>query len=378
MAHLIIDGIDKVFTPQGEMWEKTWHSLQTAVVGGIDLNGANVREVFCPIVECGVKPDFDAEISNVPEELAEAMDISGWKMILADCREGVSKSVIPLHVPKKGYKIHQNKALFDCMIAAAREVLGDGGFEIVTLGTLGGYSQFFMSIAIKGQDRFCVGKLPNGANDTWKQFFNLNSSHNGLIGSNVMLSFIRQVCFNTVQASISDAESNGTTSAIKHTLNSEALLTPAQFASDLQAWLKQGENFRSKMLAIKAESMTVDQFKSFAAGVFTNAASDELSTNSFNRIEEMTAMFSKGLGNVGSTRYDAVNAFTEYFTSGSGVGNPKNVQANKRAAMANFGRGNDWKLEAIKIATDENLFASCLQHGQTLYSDKAKVVAMAN
>src|SRR5258706_10045632 len=177
MSHLIIEGIDRVYTPAGE-FAATWHGLQTTI--DKPLTRENCPDVFCPIVECGVRPDFDAEVTNVPAELQDTMDISAWKMILADCRQGLSKSVIPLYIPKKGYKIHQNAALFDCMIAAAKSVLGANGFEVVTLGTLGGFSQFFVSIAIKGQESFDVGTLANGAKDTWKQFFNLNSSHNGL------------------------------------------------------------------------------------------------------------------------------------------------------------------------------------------------------
>lgn len=378
--HLIINGIDRVYTPQGNQWEKTWHNLQTPIAGGIALDGSNIPDVFSPIVECGIKADFDADIANVPAELQEYMGanpLSEWKMILADCRGGLAKSVLPLHVPKKGYKIHQNKQLFDAMVGAANQVLGADGFEIVTVGTLGGFSQFFVSIAIKGQADFTVGNLANGAKDVWNKFFNLNSSHNGLIGSNRLVSMIRAVCFNTVQASIMDAEQGGTISAIKHTENSETLITAAQFAKDLELWVKQSEAFKETLLATKRQGMTVDKFKAFAAGVFTNPKSDELSTHSFNRVEAMVPLFNGGMGNNGKTRYDAINAFTEFFTSGAGTGSDT-VKANKRVAMANFGRGNDWKLEAIAIATTPELYAETVKRGEMLYADKLTVQTTAN
>ncbi len=112
MSHLIIDGIDKVYTPDLELWRDTWHGLQTVVEGKIANDGSNILDVFCPIVECGVKADFEADIANVPVELQEylgANPMSNWKLILADCRKGLANAVLPLHVPKKGYKIHQNK-----------------------------------------------------------------------------------------------------------------------------------------------------------------------------------------------------------------------------------------------------------------------------
>lgn len=375
MSHLIIEGIDRVFTPKGE-FAATWHGLQSEIDG--QLTRENCADVFCPIVSCGIKPDFSAEVADVPEELQAEMNLSDWKMILADCRKGLSGNVIPLYIPKKGYKIHQNGELFDCMITAAKTVLGDNGFEVVTLGTLGGYSQFFVSIAIKGQETFEVGKLANGASDIWKQFFNLNSSHNGLIASNRMLSAVRMVCMNTVQMSIMDAEQAGSISAIKHTQNSGELVTPEQFAKDLENWVNNGKAFQANLARLKEIKMNVEQFKSFAAGVFTNEASDFLSTNSFNRIDEMSAMFEKGIGNEGKTRYCGLQAFTEFFTSGNGAGNPATVSKSKRVATANFGRGNDWKLQAMNSLFNVGEYNKTVSRGRVLYSDKAELVAAGN
>lgn len=380
MSHLIMEGIDTVYTPAETEWEHTWHGLQTSVNGRIEPDGSNIPEVFCPVVECGMKPDFDAEISTVKVEDQEdiGLQLKDWKLILADCRKGKSGKVLPLHIPKKGYKVHQNLDLYKAMVGAANEVCGQDGFQIVTVGTLGAYSQFFVSVAIKGQESFEVGTMANGVKDVWKRFFNLNSSHNGLIASNRMLSFVRIVCMNTVQASIQDAEGNGTISAIKHCQNSEDLITAKVFAKDLQTWIEQGERVKLMLEAIKAEPMSLDGFRAFASGVFTNEKSDELSTNSFNRVNDMASLFSKGQGNNGETRYDGLNAFTEFFTSGRGVGSSDTVKLNKRIASANFGRGNDWKLEALRVATNEEVFASTVKRGELLYADKAKEQAASN
>jgi hypothetical protein len=371
MSHLIIKNIDKVFTPAGE-YAKTWTGLETIVEPSIALDGANIMDAFCPIVECGLKADFEAEICTIDAELQGELDLTTYKLVLADCRKGYSGKVHPLHVPKQGYKIHQNKALFDCMIAAAQAVLGANGFEIVTVGTLGGYSQFFMSIAIKGQDTFNVGKLANGALDTWRKFFNLNSSHNGLIGSNRMLSGIRMVCMNTVQMSIHDATEAGNISVIKHTENSEALITPEHFEADLAQWLSRADTFEKMLAAMKSTPMNLDAFKSFACGVFTNSKTDLLSDISFNRVDEMADLFSKGIGNDGASVYDALNAFTEYFTHG---GKDSKLDKAKRVAMANFGRGNDWKNEAMAVAKDRELLAATITRGETLLNDKLLAIA---
>lgn len=377
MAHLIETDIDTVYTPQGE-FAKTWHGLETQLPGAIELDGANIPDIFCPVIQCGLRPDFDAEIATASEDLkAEgACNLEEYKLILADCRAGKSGKVIPLHVPKAGYKIHQNRDLFDAMVSAAQAVLGNG-FEIVTAGTLGGYSQFFLSLAIKGQESFDVGTLANAMPDKWKQFFNLNSSHNGMIASNRMLASVRMVCMNTVQMAISDATGAGTIASIKHTANSDENISAKIFARDLEVWIKQGQAFKTLLAACKAAPMDLEGFRAFAAGVFTNEKSDNLSTNSFNRIGEMESLFAKGAGNVGASRYDAINAFTEFFTSGNGAGSDK-VKLNKRIATANFGRANEWKLQAIATATDEAAFEVAAKRGKTLFADKQAVVLAGN
>lgn len=379
MSHLIIKPYDVVYAPESGENSSTWHGLQTNVRGLILPDGSNIPDVFCPIVEAGFKPDFDSPLSTMPAELAAELKenpISDWKVILADLRNHSEKlGVVPLHVAKSGYKVHQNKALFDSMVGAAIEVLGKEQFEIATVGTLGACSQFFVSIAIKGQyEGFNVGKKEK---DAWKSFFNLVSSHNSLVASQTLLSVIRIVCMNTVQASISDAENTGLRASIKHTVNSEALITAKQFETNLRAWLTKREAFAAMCEYLRGKPMSVEQFKNFSAGVFTQENSDALSTTSYNRIEELTEKFQRGAGNQGKNRYDALNAWTETFTRGNALGDPDRVSQSKRIASANFGRGNDWKLEAIRCLEVDN-YEATVKRGARYYEDKHKEMMAGN
>ena len=365
MSHLIIKPFDTVYTPSGQFAE-TWHGLQTCLDEPIALDGSNAPNVFERIVTVGVRPDIDSPLADVPEEYADEIGVclEDYKLLMANLT-AQGHGFLPLHIPKAGYVIHQHRLLFDSMVSACKEVLGNA-FEIATLGTLGAYSQFFVSIAVKGEEAMTIGK-----DDVYRLFFNLNSSHNSLIASNFLLSFIRMVCMNTVQASITDADRNGTRAVIRHTKNSKNLITPEVFAANLRAWRTTVANHKEALEAAKAVPMDVDGFKAFAAGVFTHENSDKLSAVSFNRVEELASLFVRGRGNSGESLYDAINAFTEFFTSGSGVGSA-NVSQAKRVASANFGRGNEWKLEAIRIASDEEELAKTCQRGAMLYEDKMK------
>ena len=143
---------DWIYVPAQGEFNSTWHGLETQVDGGIQLDGSNIPRVFCPIIQTGFKPDFAAEISNVPAELAQYLGdnpLTDWKVILADLRTN-EHGIIPVHVAKHGYTVHDNRRIFDAMVKAVLKVLGEQ-FEIATVGTLGAYSQFMVSIALKGE-----------------------------------------------------------------------------------------------------------------------------------------------------------------------------------------------------------------------------------
>lgn len=372
MGHLKTK-FDTIYTPNG-IYAETWHKLETCIGEPIRCDGSNVPQAFVPIVESkftlsGVDSSRLINEALNDDDETESFDnpLDGWKMILADH----SRGLLPLHVPKKGYLIHQNKALFDSFVAAAETVLGKDQFEIATIGTLGGCSQFFVSISIKGQESFTVGK-----SDIQTKFFNLISSHNGMISSAIMLSIIRMVCMNTVMASLADAEANGRQTKFKHTANSLELVTAKSFEASLKAWIDAADSYQKALQYFTTVPMTLDGFRAFATGVFTNEKSDDISTTSFNRVRNMESLFQRGRGNHGVTLSDGVNAFTEYFTSGNGVG--RNVTAAKRVAMANFSRGNDWKRLAIAIASNADDYATTLERGERLYTDYVKVAANKN
>lgn len=374
MSHLIIKPFDHVFTPLTGNFADTWHGLNEGMENIADKS--QIARVLRPIAQVGLKPDMECALSTLAMEENEAVQaLADWKLIVADLREnndddGNPIGIVPLHVPKKGYAIHQNETLFDSFVAALDMVVGAGNYEIATVGTLGAYSQFFVSVSLKQSEGFTVGKA-----DVHKTFYNLISSHNGLVSSADMLSAVRMVCMNTVQFSITDAEQNGTRRVIKHSKNSEALITPETFASNLEAWLCEMDRLKAFFQAIASVPMSEHEFKAFAAGVFTNAKSDALSTVSYNRISDLSSLFLRGKGNAGKTLGDAINAFTEFFTHGGGVADTASDA--KRVANANFGRGNDWKLEAIRVASSEELLAETVKRGTALYGDKLKEQALS-
>lgn len=187
--------------------------------------------------------------------------------------------------------------------------------------------------------------------------------------SSRMLSMVRIVCMNTVLASVHDSEANGTRSAIRHTKNSLEKITPETFESDLKLWLTECGSYQEAIRNMKNVSMTLEKFKAFAAGVFTIEETEKISTTSFNRIESLATYFVRGIGNNGKTAYDALNAFTEYFTHGDGIGSQK-IAIEKRIARANFGRANDWKKQAFVFLSDFEMFENACKRGERLLNER--------
>jgi len=148
------------------------------------------------------------------------------------------------------------------------------------------------------------------------------------------------------------------------------LSTPKAIAKNVELWISKSDQVEKALNYFTSVKMNAESFLAFATGIFTNEKSDNLSTVSFNRVNDMLTLFQRGKGNHGETLSDAINAFTEYFTHGAGVGNPRNVSENKRLANANFGQGAQWKLEAIRVASNEELLAAAMQRGEMFYTDK--------
>lgn len=342
--------------------DETWHRLETRV-DQIELDGSNVPDVFCPMVEGKINPSFDGQGIEVTDEMSDEM--SKWKIICADLRRNEkSGKIIPVYIPKAGYQIHQNKDLFKSLIQACKEVLGDK-FKISTIGTLGGYKSFIVSIGIEGMESFTLG-----GEDKFNQFFNLVSSHDGSLASSIMLSVIRIVCQNTAEFAIEDSENKGTRERIKHTVNSD--ISSKWVEQNLKIWIDQAKHYKETLEALKSERMDLEKFRYFASGIFTDETSDKISTQSFNRIGELETLFTRGKGNKGKTEYDAYNAFTEFFTSGKGNGKG---ESSKRFAKASFGRGADWKREAFRALSDRKRLPALLKRGEILLNDRRMVEA---
>lgn len=388
MSHEIYKPIDTVYTNKNSAFSGTWHDLHQHPEGEkIELDGSNIKRVLRPLRSFGFKPVIPEGEAISQEDFCydsdsdEANSIANRQLICADLRENEDfGKIIPVHVPTSSYSIHQNQLLFDTMIGAAREVVGDDSFEIATVGTLGKYSHFFVSLAIKGQDTFDLGKIQIGPakeqeKDSWGRFFNLISSHNGQISSAFMASMIRIVCMNTVKFSLRDSENAGTQEKIKHSKESESRITSQVFEAKLKEWIGFSEEYTAFLKAIRNESCDVETAKAFATGLLVPVDPPKgkvISTTVSNRAEEISALFARGTGNIGKTRYDLYNGITEFYTSGDGVSKSKKTSEASKLAKSEFGTAAEMKREATVAMMDSTVFEKTVKRGEILLDAYAK------
>ena len=360
MAHEIGE-LDSVLSTSGT----EWHGLAKHVE---QIGEAEIAPLLFDIV---------SGQPSVTVEDGTSIPMEGHKMLVAKLPRlkedgspvlvGFGKNSIPaidyhpLYVPKSSYEVISNREVYE-MAKSSFEALG---CKLVTAGTLGNLSKFFLSVDI-GEKGF---KAANG--DEFENYLNFITSHDGTYALECYDSSIRIVCMNTFRWSRETAGEIGV--KMYHTKNVQRQMEklPEYLAALVQnrRQLMEGMNY---LLGVECSPT---QAAYVAAGYFhqplpgVENPKTELSTTAFNRANAVRDLSIVGKGNRGKTLYDLFNGFTEFFTSGDGAGGTK-ASAGKRQSVARFGMAADHKDAFLGLVLDSNRVAQTMETGEKLYRDK--------
>ena len=320
MAHQIEKPWDRVFS----VISTEWHGLA-------ELVKSIGRELLAPIFFPIVEGEITITLGNEKVTLADKAIVADYRF-RDDIAEG--ERIKPLSVMGKDYRVITNEEIF----SAAETAIADHGLdaEIVTAGTLKAGKVFFMSLAQSAN----VVEIEKG--DKWNFYLNLTASHDGTIAVTPHLSTTRQVCMNTVRASLESAEISA---AIYHTKN--AGLQMASLPELLVAMRNQQAEMVEAIAYLAGIPCTSAKAEKLLAGYFVGVQSTPqevngvLSTRTSNAIGEIVNLFANGTGNQGRSMYDLLNGVTEYYTSGNGTG--RNSDAIAKLYKANMGSAADHK-----------------------------------
>jgi len=361
MSHEIILPIDRTLSTKGG----EWHDLATHVE---TINEQVLRNngLFFPIRQGTVlnavkdsEKSFSAMLAEIREsiragETANALaslddiglaEIETHKNIIADFRNENrpelhvpehGNGLVPLHVSRQTYEVISNEKVFQTVTKAF------GGCPITSAGTLSAGQVFFMSMDIENPER--VG--PRG--DKFMMHLNSLTSHNGTIGTRFFDSSVRVVCMNTVKASLSNRGILDFT--VYHTKNAETALD--KVSADMELIISERNAFFESLGILDTISCDVAtaralyvaytlQLAEQAANEAVNPANDDISTQVYNRAEEIGSLFVRGKGNAGANLYDAWNALTDCFSNGIGAG--KTATKDKKFMAGMFGTASDIK-----------------------------------
>jgi len=353
MSHEIIKPIDEVYSTKGP----EWHGLASPPLA--DDNGKigdNTVNRLCPkIREMRVMGEIDGVTVSLPHHKALVADYRECRPeLVADNGEIGEFALVPLHIPKNGYKVINNCEVYQ----ATKAALAGLDADIVTAGTLGGGKRFFLSVDLRGQSEIVMRRTHNGVvtEDKILAFLNMITSHDGTLAAQGYDSTVRIVCQNTLNWSLEAAGSVGF--SVYHTANADVAVN--RMGELINAVLQGRVNFRNT--AEMLEGITVSARQAYLAAlayfVIGQSAGEEtlnyaLSTRSINAADEISTLFSRGAGNFGRTAFDLLNGATDYWTHGGGTG--KKSTRFERIGRANFGGAAEHKTAFVNMLTGRQL-----------------------
>ncbi len=176
MSHKIEKPHDMVLSTEGT----EWHNLAThlAVIGDTE-----VAPMLFDIVESPALVTIDG-VQTALED---------YKVLVADHRSVRpdligADALVPLHIPKAGYKVITNREIWNTMQKALRDL----DCKVTSVCTLERGKKFAISCDIGNSD-LVINK------DKFKANLNFVTSHDGTIAMESFDSMIRIVCMNTFQ-----------------------------------------------------------------------------------------------------------------------------------------------------------------------------------
>lgn len=321
MGHGITEN-DVMYSTEGF----SWHRLDRLAK---EITKESVSPIFNKIIEGKLQIEVDGEM----------VEMEDYKALIADLRGlGMQENMVPLHVPKAGYKVINNEEIFD----AAVEAIKDVDAKITSIMTLENRKKFALSVNL-GDDVMKV----NG--DEIHAHLNFVSSHDGTMNLKAYDSTIRVVCMNTLRWSLEAAGEVGFT--IRHTKNAEIALE--NLPELVNAILTGRIQFKEVMEYLATCKVDSNEALAMAAGYFClESGSPKLSTRSLNTANAIADLFANGKGNNGKNLYDLANGATEYWTSGDGVG--RKASDISKAYKSEFGMAADHKSRFVEMLADES------------------------
>ena len=226
----------------------------------------------------------------------------------------------PLSVMTKKYQVIQNHETF----AFADEIIGSGQAVWDTAGSINGGRVVFMQVELEGH----LFLKSNPDDKTVKKVLFINS-HDGSKALTGMITPVRVVCQNTLNAALADHSNQF---KVYHRKNFQAKKDEA--AKILGLAYAFYDDLQVVMDTLAEQEVTKTYVDGFVSALMPSSK-EEVATRTENRRGAITNLFVNGRGNNGKTKWDLFNAVTEYVDHHS-VGRITETRMEKSEALANL------------------------------------------
>jgi phage/plasmid-like protein (TIGR03299 family) len=255
----------------------------------------------------------------------------------------------PLSIMSAAYTPIQNLEAFTFF----DEIIGAGKACWDTAGSLQGGRKVFMQAELEG-NLF----LNNNPEDTIKKKILFFTSHDGSKALTGMITPIRVVCQNTLNAAL---RNHSNCFKIYHRKNySEKKVEAAKVLGFADAYFDDLQHVMDTLASKTVTSSYVDGFVGALIPAELDPQTGYVHTRTSNRRNEIQVLFQSGMGNNGKTRWDLWNAVTEYVDHHQGgrlTGARKNrsdvddslLKAEARFERSILGAGATLKQKAIDL-----------------------------
>lgn len=220
------------------------------------------------------------------------------------------------------------------------EVLTGTGYNVQSIGMLWNRSFWFISTELTELKSLSLG-------DGRKTDFNLNFS-GGLdrtVSPQCELSAIVAVCHNTISLSRSMGKVLFSERATKNF--SDRL---AASKGEVEKAVGMAAVFNAAMSGLADIPCTLQRAERIFAGYVTPEGDKKMGTRTVNTVKDLVNLHSHGVGNVGKTEFDLLNAYTERMTHGS---TEAKTSLGRRFASSEYGNAADSKADFLRVLTTD-------------------------
>jgi hypothetical protein len=221
-----------------------------------------------------------------------------------------------------------NKAFLD-MIGEA--ISGVKGAVVESVGSVNNRGRVFVSLSIKGMDKFKVGKRE------FLDYLNFGNGHDQTSAVWTNASNTCTVCDNTFSMNL-DGEQE-VKCKVKHSKDVIAHLD--NIVEIIDAYAGTQAKFKAEFERLMNEPMKTDKARDLFAGWMVRSSGGnqerDLGPKTLSKVNRLTDLFQIGKGNTGNNRADAFSAVTDYYTHESTRNSGKNVA--RQVFSSDYGLG---------------------------------------